>query len=218
MTLQFMFPMHLVAEVLFLSSPEQVGGLHFTPREMGIVFSIRPLLANLISVLAYPKLARRYSPESIFKWGITIVGTTYYASYLTFGLAASWLHPSHHISIAILFGLAILSAMLGASGTACSQTLTSRSPSRACLNKLNTAAEYTANGMGALGVITGSNLWTLGAEYHVLEGKLVWLVLVGMSFIFAAILSKLTRLPSWQEREEAEREVREGQGSSSSSS
>lgn len=206
-TLQFMFLLHLVAEVLFLSSPEDIGGLQFSPREMGILFSIRPLLSNIFNVLAYPTLARRYSTESIFKWGMAIVCTSYYAGYLIFGLAASWLHPSHQTSMIVLFGLAILSAILGASGTACSQSLTSRSPSRAYLNKLNTAAEYTANAMHALGVIAGSNLWTLGAKYHILNGQLVWLVLVALSLVLAAVLSNIETLPSWQEREEEERAI-----------
>lgn len=199
---------HFVAEVLFLSSPEDVGGLHFSPREMGILFSIRPLLSNLFNVLAYPTLARRYSPESIFKWGITIISTSYYIGYLIFGLAASWLHPSHQDSMTVLFGLAILSAINGASGPACHQSLSSRSPSRAYLNKLNTASEYTANAMHAIGVIFGSYLWTLGVKYHILNGQLVWMVSVAMSLIFSAVLSKLKSLPSWQEREEEEeREV-----------
>lgn len=201
---------HLVAEVLFLSSPEEVGGLHFTPPEMGILYSFRPLLSNAFNVLAYPILARRYSAERIFKWGITIISTLYYACYFIFGLSASHIHFEHSTSMTVLFILAILSAMNGSSGTACSQSLASRSPSRIYLNKLNTVSEYVANSAHGLAAITGSNLWALGARYKILNGQLVWVVLLGLAVVLAGVLSRITEEKSWQERE-VELEIAEEQ-------
>lgn len=198
---------HLVAEVLFLSSPIEADGLALSTRQMGILYSIRPMLSNLFTILLYPKFARRYSAEKLFRWGITIFSTSYYLGYLIFGLVSSFKHPTNLNSMIVLFGLAILSAFNGGSETACTQILSSRSPSRSYLNKLNTVSEYIANASHGLGVLFGSNLWSFSKKHcYIIRGQLVWLVLVIMALLFSWILSFMTHEKTWQEREEEEEE------------
>lgn len=211
---------HLVAEVLFLSSPTSVGGLALTPQEMALLYSVRPILSNIFNVATYPPLARRYSTESIFKHSVSFIFTSYYLGYFILGYTASYpsLKLDHSSIISVLFGLAILNAINGCSGTACGQTLASRSPSRAYLSKLNTASEYMANTGHGLGAIMGSNLWSIGVRFELLRGQFVWVILVGMAIVLAGLSARITKMKTWQEIEveqEEEEDQSEDQGCTS---
>lgn len=197
---------HLVAEVLFLSSPTSVGGLALSPQEMALLYSVRPILSNIFNVAAYPPLARRCSTESIFKYSVIFIFTSYYLGYFILGYTASYpsIKLDHSTIISILFGLAILNAINGCSGTACGQTLASRSPSREYLSKLNTASEYMANTGHGLGAIMGSNLWSIGVRFNLLRGQFVWLILVGMAIVLAGFSLRITKMKTWQEIEDSE--------------
>lgn len=115
----------VVAEVLFLSSPISVGGLKLEPREMAILYIVRPLTSSASNLLLYPVLARRFSTEAIFRWGITINNTTFYGLYFAFGIFAATYHPSHALSMLLLFILSIPLGINGSTATACNQALTS---------------------------------------------------------------------------------------------
>lgn len=148
---QFMQMTGVVAEVLFLSSPVTVGGLDLAPREMAILYIARPIMSSASNLLVYPFLTRRYRPEAIFRWGVTLNNTAYYGFYLAFGLYAAAHHPSHSLSLVLLFLISIPLCLNGSTATACTHTLTSRAPSKAYLARITTAQEYFANAAHGLG-------------------------------------------------------------------
>jgi hypothetical protein len=186
----------VVAEVLFLSSPTSVGGLGFAPREMAIVYTARPILASLSNLLLYPPLARRYRSVTIFKWGLTLNNTTYFALYLAFGLFAAQYHPSHGLSLFILYLLSIPLGIGGTTAGAAIQTLFSRAPSKEYNARISTAQEYVLNAGHGLGSAVGSYAWALGVTFGILHGQAVWLFLFIVAMALAGLASLLTEQKS----------------------
>lgn len=190
-----------VAEVLFLSSPTSVGGLGFAPREMAIVYTARPVLASLSNLLLYPPLSRRYKPETIFRWGLTLNNTTYYGLYFAFGLFAAQYHPSHGLSLFILYFLSIPLGIGGTTAGAAIQTLFSRAPSKEYNARMSTAQEYVLNAGHGLGSAVGSYAWALGVTYGILHGQAVWLFLFLTAIILAGLASLLTEQKSREDND-----------------
>lgn len=83
----------VVGEVLYISSPEELGGLGFRPREMSVLYTIRPIVSTTVNVLAYPRLARRFATEQLFEWGVAINSTLFFTFNFTYGLFAYHFHP-----------------------------------------------------------------------------------------------------------------------------
>lgn len=192
----------VVAEVLFLSSPTSVGGLDFGPRDMAILYAVRPIMSSIINILVYPSLARRYTTVSIFRWGVTLNNTTFYGSYFVFGLYTATHNLSHGLKMFILFVLSIPLGINGSTSTACTQALSLRAPSKAYLARILTAQEYVANTGHGLGSLAGSNAWALGVTYSVLHGQAVWLFLLVIAIILAVLASRLTHQKSWHDEED----------------
>jgi hypothetical protein len=63
--LQSIFLAGTVAQVLYLSSPLDAGGLDLNPRQMALLYSVRPIMSNVVNLGIYPRLARRYQTERI---------------------------------------------------------------------------------------------------------------------------------------------------------
>lgn len=212
---------HLVAEVLFLSSPVSVGGLDLTPREVAILYSIRPLLGAMLNMLLYPLMARRWSTELILRRCYTYILPAHYLGYFILGYTAAsassststyagtgavqqCVHLSHTTLVSALFGLAMLHVLDNCSQTATGQTLSSRAPSRLYLSRLNTLYEYIANIAHGSGAFVGSNLWAVGVQYNILKGHFVWLFLFAMALGLGVMSRRVTREKTWEEREEEE--------------
>lgn len=194
----------VVAEVLFLSSPTKVGGLDFAPREMAVLYTARPLISSAINILLYPSLTRRYTTEGIFKWGITFNNTTFYGSYFAFGIFAAIYHSSPALNMVMLFILSIPMGINGSTSTACTQTLSSRAPSKAYLARMITATEYVANLGHGLGSLAGSNAWALAVTYNILHGQLVWLLLFLCALLLVGVANFLTKESSWQDSDDVQ--------------
>lgn len=194
---------HLVAEVLLLSSPESVNGLQMAPREMAVLYSVRPLVGAMLNMFLYPILARHWSTESILKWCFTYVLPFFYLGYFVLGYVASYptVHLTHSTLITALFGLAILNVIDGCAQTATGQTLSARAPSRAYLSKLTTLSEYTANSAHGMGAMIGCNLWAIGVRYHILRSQFVFVVLFALAIVLASMSRRVTSEKTWQERE-----------------
>jgi hypothetical protein len=187
-----------------MSSPRDANGLNLNPREMALLFSVRPLLANAVNLCVYPILARRYPTEQIFKWGSLLGNATIYAPHFALGMVTSVYNFHNSILIAILFVFTIPMACNSVTSTACFQTFTSRAPSKAHLAMMNTLSEYASNSGLGLGAIVGSNAWTFAVTHNILHGQLVWLVLLGMTFMLGIFNLRLTKVPGWQDEDSAE--------------
>jgi hypothetical protein len=205
--LQSIFLAGTVAQVLYLSSPLDAGGLDLNPRQMALLYSVRPIMSNVVNLGIYPRLARRYQTERILKWGSLLGNTTIYTSLFALGMTTSVHHLPDTTLISILFVLLIPMAFNGVTATACFQTSNSRAPSKAHLAMMTTLAEYAANIGHIIGIIAGSNIWTFAVTHDILHGQLVWLYLLGMTFILAIFNLRLTKEPGWQDKELAEEEV-----------
>lgn len=174
---------------------------------MAILYVTRPLASACVNFLCYPALARRYSPEEIFRWGVTFNNTTFYASYLVFGLYAATHRVPHGIVLGILLTLSIPMGLNGSTATACTQTLSSRAPSKAYLSRMITAQEYVANfGLG-LGSLAGSNAWAFGVTYGLLHGQAVWLFVLLLAVLLASLSTRLTKQKSSLDSEDEEEVV-----------
>lgn len=148
---QFMAMTGTVAEVLFLSSPVNVGGLDLAPREMALLYTARPVIGSAANLLIYPFLAHRYRTEAIFRWSVTLNNTTYFALYFAFGLYVTASHASHAVSLALLLLLSLPACLNASTATACTHALTSRAPSKSYLARITTAQEYVSNTAHGLG-------------------------------------------------------------------
>jgi hypothetical protein len=196
-----------VAQVLYLSTPLDAGGLNLNPREMALLYSVRPLMSNAVNLGIYPTLARRYPTEQIFRWGSLLGNTTIYAAHFALGMVTSTYKLHNSTIIAILFVFAIPMACNSITSAACVQTLSSRAPTKAHLAKMNTLGEYASNLGHGLGAIAASNIWTIAVTHNILHGQLVWLYLLGMTFLLAIFNLFLTKVPGWQDKELAEEEA-----------
>lgn len=198
----------VVTEVLFLSTPVSGGGLGFAPRDMGILYSVRPLITNAVVLVVYPHLARRYATEKIFQRSCAISWTIILLSYFIFGISTTTDQALSSISkMVILFALSIPLAASSVTGTSCMQTVSSRAPNKLYLTRMNTAAEYSSNSGHGLGAILGSNVWAHCVKYNLLHGQAVWLFLLGGAWLVALLARRLTVKPGWKDAEEEEVQI-----------
>lgn len=181
----------MVGEVLYISSPENVGGLGFTPRQMSLLYTLRPIHSTLINLYTYPTLAKRFAPEKILRWLVTLNSTTYSILMFIYGMFAFVHHPSHILSIAVLWIFAISFGFTACTYSACTQTLQGRVPDKRYLARLTTAQEYAGNLGHSLGAFIGSNVSAISVTHDIFHGQLLWLFTVSLACTLATLASRI---------------------------
>ncbi|KAL7004095.1 hypothetical protein EMMF5_006361 [Cystobasidiomycetes sp. EMM_F5] len=191
------------AEVLFFYTKTEDGGLGMTPRQMAFIFSIRPLLGATYQPIAYPFLAKRFSPESVMRVLVWLLAAGPICYYLL-GIAAERGSSVKTLFAGVMF-VTIIQQIGAPAFTACSQLLNSRSPSRHHLARIATLSEYMSNsghGLGT-GALIGSSTFALCVRQAGFGGgKTAWLFVAGFSTIVALVAQRVTHQPGWRDVED----------------
>lgn len=92
------------AQVLFLYTPSNLGGLGLEPRQISFVLVIRPIIMALFNTSIYPTFSRRFGPEALLRISVCFWPLTY-GIYLGMAFVAS-----KGVSVALLPPLLFVAA------------------------------------------------------------------------------------------------------------
>lgn len=206
LVLQLMLFMLISAEVLFYYTSTQLGGLGLTTKQMSFVFGLRPVAVISIEMVVYPRFAKRYGPEAVFRYcsfGYILLFLSYFAlgDLASRGLPKVWTFVGIGANT-LIFGMS--NPML----LACGQLIPARAPSQMHLTRMNTASEICSSLGRALGALAGSNLFSFCVRYSVFGGAQgVWVLGACIAAVFCACAQRITEGDGWRDQLEQEQEL-----------
>lgn len=192
------------AEVLLFFSSQAIGGLGLTPQQMSLFMGLRPLILCAYEFHMFPKMSKRWGSESVLRFLICFPPLIHLI-YLLLSTAASAGAASPGLIVFMLSLSLLVQVFQNPVFLSADVIIPSRAPTSAQLSSANAISELVAQVGAGFGTICGSSLFaasvTLADEYAAWRGKIVWLVLFGVTGATAMLSQWLTKIESWMERE-----------------
>jgi len=192
------------AEILLFFSSPAIGGLGLTQKQMSLFLGLRPLLLCLYEFHVFPKMAKRFGPERVLKFLICfppIINTFY----LILSIASSAGTMSTPFMVFMLGLSLVVQVFQNPVFLSADVIIPSRAPTKEKLSTANAISELVAQLAVGVGASAGSSLFaasvTMSDEHAFWRGKLVWVVLIGITTATAVASQWLTRKEGWRERE-----------------
>lgn len=165
---------------VFLYTPIELGGLSFSPQWISLVITIAGASQALWMLLAFPPLQRRTSTGTVLRgccvvWPIGMAVYPFLNELLRHGhTTAFWIIGP--ISLVLLSGVSM--------SFACVQLcLNDIAPNPQVLGTLNAVALTVNSGLRAVAPVAFTSIFASGVKLRVLDGHLVWVVIVVMAVL-----------------------------------
>ncbi|GAA5866645.1 hypothetical protein JCM8547_002708 [Rhodosporidiobolus lusitaniae] len=170
--------------ILFCYSPISVGGLGFPPSSIGTALSLSGLLAVSFQLLLFPPLQHRFGTVPLYR-ALMALWPVVFALFPVMSYAAKrgdervvWAWLSVFLGLKSIANMSYATNML---------TLTDAAPSKRLLGTLNGVGQMCSSLMRSIGPFSASSLYAFSISHpHLLNGELVFLVMVLLAFVGSA--------------------------------
>ncbi|KIW17943.1 hypothetical protein PV08_05138 [Exophiala spinifera] len=175
---------------VYFFTPVKMGGFGFSPYQISVYFCIAGFAQALWQLIVFPYLQHRFGTIRVIQasagcWPVYFISFPIGNILLRHHLErVFW--PVGSIFVVLLSGIAM-------SYTAVQLALNDISPSPTTLSTINALALMVTSGLRAVSPGTFSSLVAVGIKGHILNGQLIWAVLLPLGIIFAVMTKFLPK-------------------------